>query len=54
MFDAASSKLISGFLGLLILGFVIFILVGSAHIDGSELSETTKDGAISGEISNSQ
>lgn len=54
MFDSASSKLISGFLGLLILGFVVFILVGSAHIDGSELSGTTKEGALKGETSDSQ
>lgn len=35
MFDQASFKLISGFLGLLILGFLVFIIAGTVHIDDS-------------------
>lgn len=40
MLDSTSLKLISGFLGLLILGFVVFIIAGTAHINdtGGEVS----------------
>jgi hypothetical protein len=36
MLDQTSFKLISGFLGLLILGFIIFIITGTIHINESE------------------
>ncbi len=36
MFDSTSLKLISGFLGLLILGFLVFIIAGTFHINESE------------------
>lgn len=36
MFDQTSFKLISGFLGLLILGFLVFIIAGTIHIGDSE------------------
>lgn len=35
MLDSTSLKLISGFLGLLILGFVVFIIAGTTHMDDS-------------------
>ncbi|MCF7865702.1 MAG: hypothetical protein K9M11_04335 [Candidatus Pacebacteria bacterium] len=35
MFDSTSFKLISGFLGLLILGFLVFIIAGTSHISDS-------------------
>jgi len=35
MFDQTSLKLISGFLGLLILGFIVFIIAGTLHINES-------------------
>jgi|JI10StandDraft_1071094.scaffolds.fasta_scaffold3067498_2 hypothetical protein len=36
MFDQTSLKLISGFLGLLVLGFIVFIIAGTLHIGDSE------------------
>ena len=36
MIDQNSLKLISGFLGLLILGFVVFFIAGTLHINESE------------------
>ncbi|MDQ5912233.1 MAG: hypothetical protein QG568_448 [Patescibacteria group bacterium] len=36
MFDQTSFKLISGFLGLLILGFLVFIIAGTLHIGDSD------------------
>jgi hypothetical protein len=36
MVDQNSLKLISGFLGLLILGFVVFLIAGTIHISDSE------------------
>lgn len=36
MFDQTSFKLISGFLGLLILGFLVFIVAGTIHISDSD------------------
>lgn len=36
MFDQTSLKLISGFLGLLILGFLVFIIAGTLHIGDSD------------------
>lgn len=40
MFDSTSLKLISGFLGLLILGFVVFLVAGTVNMTGesSEIS----------------
>ncbi len=39
MLDSTSLKLISGFLGLLILGFIVFIIAGSLHLNDSEVVE---------------
>jgi hypothetical protein len=36
MVDQNSLKLISGFLGLLILGFIVFLIAGTLHINESE------------------
>ncbi len=36
MVDQNSLKLISGFLGLLILGFVVFLIAGTIHINESD------------------
>jgi hypothetical protein len=36
MIDSNSLKLISGFLGLLVLGFIVFIIAGTIHIGDSE------------------
>jgi hypothetical protein len=40
MFDSTSFKLISGFLGLLVLGFLVLIVAGSIHLDSSDISGT--------------
>ena len=36
MFDQNSLKLISGFLGLLVIGFIVFIIAGTIHVGDSE------------------
>lgn len=41
MFDSTSFKLISGFLGLLILGFVVFLVAGTIHVNGSSEEVTS-------------
>lgn len=44
MFDQTSLKLISGFLGLLILGFLVFIIAGTLHIgDSDQIAEQSSE-----------
>jgi hypothetical protein len=44
MFDQTSFKLISGFLGLLILGFLVFIIAGTLHIgDANQIAEQSSE-----------
>jgi hypothetical protein len=47
MFDSASLRLISGFLGLLILGFVVFLVAGTVNMSGggSEVSSNEASGS---------